>query len=94
MPLDMNCEQSFLKNLKLKKQEEEEKWRNKFLYASFTELCKETENNETDLENFVHGLFARLSFGQTDLYTIESNDSSVMEDPEPYQRYFSELYTC
>ena len=85
---------SEIKSLKVKKQEEEERWRNKFLYASFTDLCKETENNETDLENFVHGLFARLSFGQPDIDTTESKESSVMEDPEPYQRYFPELYTC
>ena len=67
---------------------------NKFLYASFTNLCLEAENDQHDLEGLVNNIFSRLSFGEIESSVQSQEEISLMDEPEPYERFFPELYIC
>ena len=67
---------------------------NKFLYGSFSELCLEAEKNERDLEGLVNDIFTRLSFGDPPSMEQNEDEISIFDEPEPYERFFPDLYIC
>jgi hypothetical protein len=71
-----------------------EELRNKFLFTSFTDLCLEAENNKHDLEGLVTNIFTKLSFGEVSSASDSDEELSIMDEPEPYERFFPELYIC
>ena len=72
----------------------DEQLKNKFLYGSFSELCLEVEKKERDIEGLVNDIFTRLSFGDPPSSEESDEDISIIDEPEPYERFFPELYIC
>ena len=69
--------------------------RKKYLTASFTDLCIEAvENDKHDIEGLVQDIFTRLSFGDIPSEGHDNEEISIMNEPEPYERFFPELYIC
>ena len=79
---------------KAMRRKKEEDFRNKFLYGSFSELCLEAEKKERDIDELVNDIFTRLSFGDPPSQEEDEEEISIMDQPEPYERFFPELYIC
>lgn len=62
-----------------------------FLHAEFDELCSLVENQGSDLQSLISHIFATTNIG-----VIGADDTlkqrSILEEPEPYEKIFPELF--